>query len=47
MEMTAGVVHTFVRGRAIVREGALCIDAVGTGRYQRRSLDRSAGPGRG
>jgi dihydroorotase (multifunctional complex type) len=47
MEMTARVVHTFVRGRAIIREGALCTGTVGTGRYQRRSLDQSAGLGRG
>lgn len=45
MEMTARVVHTLVRGRFAVRDGALCRDAVGTGRYQRRSLARGAGRG--
>lgn len=32
------VVHTFVRGRAVVRDGALDASAVGTGRYVRRHL---------
>lgn len=45
LEMTARVVHTLVRGRFAVRDGALCRDAVGTGRYQRRSLGRGGGWG--
>jgi dihydroorotase-like cyclic amidohydrolase len=32
------ITHTFVRGRTVVKDGALVDDAVGSGRYVRRSL---------
>ena len=32
------ITHTFVRGRTVVKDGALVEDAVGSGRYVRRSL---------
>ena len=32
------VVHSFVRGRPVLRDGALEQPAVGTGRYVRRTL---------
>jgi hypothetical protein len=31
-------VHTLVRGRTVLRDGALVDDAVGTGRYVHRRL---------
>jgi dihydropyrimidinase len=34
----AKVVHTLVRGRQVLRDGRLVEDAVGAGRYQKRSL---------
>jgi dihydropyrimidinase len=37
-ELTGKVVHTLVRGRFAVRDGALQDTAVGTGRYVRRRL---------
>ena len=36
------VVHTFVRGRQVLRDGALVEDAVGTGRYQKRRLSQAS-----
>ncbi len=38
-ELTGRVVHTLVRGRAVLRDGALDDTAVGTGKYVARSLD--------
>lgn len=35
------VVHTFVRGRQVLRDGAPVDDAIGTGRYQKRRLHGS------
>jgi dihydroorotase-like cyclic amidohydrolase len=40
-EFTGRVVHTLVRGRFVLRDGALDDGAVGTGRYVRRSLAHS------
>jgi dihydropyrimidinase len=37
-EMRVRVVHTIARGRAIMRDGALAADGVGTGRYVARKL---------
>ena len=37
-ELTGRVVHTLVRGRFALRDGALEDAAVGTGRYVRRLL---------
>ena len=37
-ELTGRVVHTVVRGRAVLRDGVLAEDAIGTGRYVRRRL---------
>jgi dihydroorotase (multifunctional complex type) len=37
-ELTGRVVHSLVRGRFTLRDGALAEDAVGSGRYQRRRL---------
>jgi dihydropyrimidinase len=37
-ELTGKVVHTLVRGRFAVRDGALQDTAVGTGHYVRRRL---------
>ncbi|WP_137179715.1 dihydroorotase family protein [Roseomonas sp. AR75] len=41
-ELTGRVLHTLVRGRFALREGALQDDAVGTGRYVPRRLDHGA-----
>lgn len=38
--MQGRVTDTFVRGRSVVRHGALIADAAGTGRYQHRQLGR-------
>jgi dihydropyrimidinase len=37
-KLTGRVVHTLVRGRTVLRDGALVDDAVGTGRYVHRRL---------
>lgn len=41
-EMRARVVHTLVRGRAVLRDGALDLDAVGHGRFVPRHLPQRA-----
>jgi dihydropyrimidinase len=41
-EITGRVVHTLVRGRFALRDGALQDDAIGTGRYLRRRLTHAA-----
>jgi dihydroorotase-like cyclic amidohydrolase len=41
-ELTGRVVHTLVRGRFALRDGALQDDAVGTGRYLCRRLSHAA-----
>ncbi|HEV7264868.1 MAG TPA: dihydroorotase family protein [Falsiroseomonas sp.] len=42
-EITGRIVHTLVRGRFALCDGALARDAVGTGRYVRRKLDHQRG----
>jgi hypothetical protein len=37
--LTGRVVHTLVRGRFVLRDGALQEAGIGTGRYVRRRLD--------
>jgi dihydroorotase-like cyclic amidohydrolase len=38
-EMLVRVVHTIARGRAVLRDGALAADGVGTGRFVARKLE--------
>jgi dihydroorotase-like cyclic amidohydrolase len=38
------VMHTMVRGRFVYRDEQLCADAVGHGRYLRRSLSPASAP---
>jgi dihydropyrimidinase len=45
--LEARVVHTLVRGRFALRDGALVADAVGTGRYVPRRLDAAFDDGAG
>nr|WP_246602326.1 dihydroorotase family protein [Falsiroseomonas tokyonensis] len=44
-EMQGRVVHSLVRGRAVLRDGTLVAGAEGTGRYVRRRLDHAARSG--
>ncbi|WP_439595402.1 dihydroorotase [Falsiroseomonas sp.] len=44
-EMQGRVVHTLVRGRAVLRDGALVEGCAGTGRYIRRRLEGAARSG--
>jgi hypothetical protein len=39
--LTGRVVHTLVRGRFVLRDGALQEAGIGTGRYVRRRLDEA------
>lgn len=41
-ELKGRVVHTFVRGRQVLRDGVLVEEAGGTGRYQKRRLPRAS-----